>query len=161
MLYSQAYRRAHRRNPVINKALTPRPTLESMRAKNAACPICGALNDHLTLELRAPVRRQPFVLTFLRLRQPRWLRNQVTISCDSCDCSFAGGAELNWNAAVSRRRYADLGMTSMPPPATKMRRQSRTFRETVLAALRPAKRRMVERQALKIRKLPRRHRITD
>lgn len=108
----------HRKtNPIIRKALLTRPSTASIRLSNPnGCPICGAACASLVLDKNAPYKSSPTALQWLGVACRRWIRERLYIACQACDSHFADGEILTWNAAVYRRRFADIGKLQAPMP---------------------------------------------
>lgn len=143
MIYKKKRRRAPLQNAVMYKARLSRPTQEGVQARHLNCPMCAAAGENLTVLTVAPYRTLNYTLACLGTHSLRWMRNQLTIECQTCGSSFCDAPLFKWNFAVSMRRYADFGMTSFPVPMRKVRRAEPGLAARLESTLRPTKRRTV------------------
>lgn len=139
MIYKTKRRRAPLQNAVMYKAKVSRPTLEDVHARHKHCPMCAAAGENLTVLTVAPYRALNYTLACLGIHSLRWMRNKLTIECQTCGSSFCDAPLFKWNFAVSMRRYADFGMTSFPVPCRKVRRAEPRLAERLAATLWPSK----------------------
>jgi hypothetical protein len=140
MIYKTKRRRAPLQNAVMYKAKVSRPTVEGVQARHKHCPMCAAAGENLLVLTVAPYRALNYTLACLGTHSLRWMRNKLTIECQTCGSSFCDASLFKWNFAVAMRRYADFGMTSFPVPNRKFRRDELGLAERLDAALWPAQR---------------------